>query len=82
LTRGIAAAKAKEKDEARFYLNGCCAAKTRTESGVNALLWLSQISDDPAEKHACLENILVIEPAIRWPGAAWRSSRGSSDRRM
>jgi len=63
LTRGIAAAKAKEKDEARFYLEWVLrrgdADREQTES---ALLWLSEVVDDPAQKCECLEQILLLNP--------------------
>jgi len=63
LVRGIAAAKAKEKDEARFYLEWVlrCGEADR-EQCVDALLWLSQVVDSPPDKRACLEQILVLNP--------------------
>ena len=50
LVRGIAAAKAKDKDQARFYLEWVLRAEADRQQKVEAWLWLSEISDDPAEK--------------------------------
>jgi len=64
LVRGIAAAKAKEKDQARFYLEWVLRrGDADLEQQVDAWLWLSQITDDPAKKRECLEQVLAINPA-------------------
>jgi DNA-directed RNA polymerase subunit RPC12/RpoP len=63
LVRGIAAAKAKDKDQARFYLEWVLRADADRQQKIEAWLWLGEISDDPAEKRDCLENILAHEPA-------------------
>jgi predicted RNA-binding Zn-ribbon protein involved in translation (DUF1610 family) len=63
LVRGIAAAKAKDNDEARFYLEWVLRTDADRQEKIDAWLWLSQISDDPAEKRDCLENVLAHEPA-------------------
>jgi hypothetical protein len=63
LIRGIAAAKANEKDEARFYLDWVLRTDADREQKAKAWLWLSEIADDPAEKRKCLEEVLVNEPA-------------------
>ncbi len=63
LVRGIAAAKANQKDEARFYLEWLVRLDDAdNEQKAEAWLWLSQITDDPAKKRECLEEILVINP--------------------
>jgi DNA-directed RNA polymerase subunit RPC12/RpoP len=63
LVRGIAAAKANQKDEARFYLEWVLRREDKDrEQAVDALLWLSQLVDSPADKRACLEQILVLNP--------------------
>ena len=64
LVRGVAAAKANEKDQARFYLEWVLRREDKDrEQAVDALLWLSQLTDNPADKRECLENILVLDPA-------------------
>jgi DNA-directed RNA polymerase subunit RPC12/RpoP len=63
LAHGIGAAKAKEKDEARFYLEWVLRSDGDPDQKIKAWLWLSEISDDPAEKRDCLENILAHEPS-------------------
>ena len=62
LTRGIAAAKAREIEEAEFYLEW--ALRTGADRGQNAQawLWLSKIAEDPARKRNCLEEVLANEP--------------------
>lgn len=62
LVRGIAAAKAKEKDEARFYLEWFLRTSTDSEQRAQAWLWLSQVVDDPDEKRNCLEEVLAHDP--------------------
>jgi DNA-directed RNA polymerase subunit RPC12/RpoP len=63
LIRGIAAAKARDHDQARFYLEWVLRADSDRQQKIKAWLWLSQISDDPVEKRDCLENVLAHEPA-------------------
>ena len=63
LVRGIAAAKAKDKGEARFYLEWVLRTDADTQQKIKAWLWLSEVSNDPAEKRDCLENILAHEPS-------------------
>jgi predicted RNA-binding Zn-ribbon protein involved in translation (DUF1610 family) len=62
LVRGIAAAKAHDKDQARFYLEWVLRTDADRQQKIKAWLWLSEVSDDPAEKRDCLENILAREP--------------------
>jgi predicted Zn-ribbon and HTH transcriptional regulator len=63
LVCGIVAAKAQDKEEARHFLRWVL---RRDDAGpdqeAQAWLWLSQVSDDPAEKRECLRQVLAIEP--------------------
>ena len=63
LVRGMAAAKAKEIDEARFYLEWVLRTDADRQQKAQAWLWLSGITDDPATKRDCLEEALVLDPA-------------------
>ncbi len=63
LVRGVAAAKANDKDEARFYLKWLLRRGEATPTQeADAWWWLSEVSDDPAEKRECLKRALEIEP--------------------
>lgn len=62
LVRGIAAAKAKDEKEARFYLEWALRLDPSTEQTVDAYFWLSEISIDPQEKRDYLEEVLVNQP--------------------
>jgi DNA-directed RNA polymerase subunit RPC12/RpoP len=62
LVRGIAAAKAKDKDEARFYLEWVLRTDADNEQKAKAYLWLSEVYDDPKAKRDCLENIIALQP--------------------
>jgi DNA-directed RNA polymerase subunit RPC12/RpoP len=62
LVRGIAAAKAKEREEARFFLEWVLRSDADREQTIDAWWWLSEISDKPAEKREYLENVLALEP--------------------
>jgi ribosomal protein S27AE len=63
LVRGVAAAKANDKDEARFFLKWMLRLDVADpDQEAEAWLWLSQISDDPSEKRECLKKVLDIEP--------------------
>ncbi len=64
LVRGIAAAKAGDKAEARRYLERLLLENdaTRAEK-TRAHIWLSELTDDPAEKRAHLEYALTFDPA-------------------
>lgn len=62
LVRGIAAAKAREIEEARFYLEWVLRTDANRQQQIEAWWWLSEISEDPAEKRDCLENVLANEP--------------------
>lgn len=64
LVRGIAAAKAEEPDEARFFLEWVLREQDASdEQKVNAWLWLSQLKPDPADRRDCLENALALDPS-------------------
>ncbi|GAB4541690.1 MAG: hypothetical protein Kow0063_32750 [Anaerolineae bacterium] len=63
LVRGIAAAKAGDSDQARFYLEWVLRTDANRQQKIKAWLWLSEISDDPDEKRDCLENVLAYEPS-------------------
>jgi hypothetical protein len=67
LTRGIAAAKANQKDEARRYLEWMLGFDVRSDrrQQILAWLWLSELADDPQEKRRCLEQILSRDPSNR-----------------
>lgn len=59
LVRGKAAAKAGDREEAEFFLEWVLRTDSNDEQKMEAWLWLSEISDDPAEKRAYLEEILT-----------------------
>jgi hypothetical protein len=62
LVRGIAAAKAKDIDEARFYLEWVLNTDANHQQRIKAWWWLSEISQDSTVKRDLLENILLYEP--------------------
>jgi len=63
LVRGIAAAKAGDKTEARRYLERLLLeyGATRDEKA-RANIWLTELTDDPAEKRSYLEQALACDP--------------------
>ena len=64
LNRGIAAAKANSKAEARNYLNAVLRSDDATsEQLLKGWLWLAEIADDPKEKRQCYEEALGISPS-------------------
>lgn len=63
LVRGIAAAKAKENKEARFYLEWTLRLDCTLDQQIEAWYWLSEVSDDPAEKRRYLEEVLGHRPS-------------------
>jgi DNA-directed RNA polymerase subunit RPC12/RpoP len=63
LVRGIAAAKAGEKQEARFFLEWVLRSDADRDQQTHAWHYLSQITDDPAARRDCLENVLALEPS-------------------
>ncbi len=62
LVRGIAAAKAGEAKEARFYLEWLLRSEAPLEERIDAWYFLSEISQDPKEQRDCLEEILANDP--------------------
>jgi DNA-directed RNA polymerase subunit RPC12/RpoP len=62
LVRGIAAAKAGDVEEARFFLEWVLRADADHAQIVSAWYYLSQITSEPAAKRECLENVLAREP--------------------
>jgi DNA-directed RNA polymerase subunit RPC12/RpoP len=62
LVRGVAAAKAKDKREARFYLEWALRLDASIDQRVEAWYWLSEVSDEPAEKRRYLEEVLGYQP--------------------
>ncbi len=62
LVRGIAAAKANDKDEARFYLEWALRLDPSTDQTVDACFWLSEVCEDPFEKRNYLEEVLINQP--------------------
>ena len=62
LVRGIAAAKDKAADEARFYLEWVLRIDADPQQQVQARLWLSRIEDVSQKKRKQLETALAIDP--------------------
>lgn len=62
LVRGIAAAKAGDKDEARFFLEWALRMNPSPGQERDAWFYLSEIADDPAARRDYLENILARHP--------------------
>src|SRR5690554_6104979 len=63
LTRGVAAAKAGDKEEARFYLEWLLITNPTDDQRAEAWLWLAIISDEEEEKRHFLDEILSRNPA-------------------
>ncbi len=59
LSRGRAAAKAGEKAETRRYLERLLNLDPPSDERMEALYWLSEVSDDPREQRELLESILA-----------------------
>ena len=62
MMRGIAAAKAGDKDEARFFLEWALRMEPGAEQKRDAWFYLSEVTADPARKRQYLENILARNP--------------------
>jgi predicted RNA-binding Zn-ribbon protein involved in translation (DUF1610 family) len=62
MVRGIAAAKAGDHDEARFFLEWALRMHPSPSQEREALHYLHQITDDPAQQRGYLENILARNP--------------------
>ncbi len=64
LIRGIAAAKANSKAEARFYLEWVTRDENAAhEETLQAWRYLAEISDDAKQKRDCLERVLAHNPS-------------------
>jgi hypothetical protein len=63
LVNGLAAARAKEYDLARHYLEWYLRLEPPFDQRMDALLALVEISSDPAEQRALLDEALVINPS-------------------
>ena len=62
LVRGIAAAKARSVDEARFFLEKFVRMRPPLETRVQAWRYLAEISTNPAERRDYLGRILAFDP--------------------
>ena len=62
LMRGIAAAKAGDKDEARFFLQWVLRMEASEDQEWDAWYYLSKVTDNPVEKRDYVENILARNP--------------------
>ncbi len=63
LVRGIAAARSHYHDEARFYLEWVLrTSDADEEQRSEALIWLVEVTDAPAQKRHYLEEILAADP--------------------
>jgi DNA-directed RNA polymerase subunit RPC12/RpoP len=58
LVRGVTAARANSREEARFHLEWVLRTDASPEQLAEAWYWLSRITDDPAEKRRCLDMVL------------------------
>ena len=63
LVRGVAAAKAGEAKEARFFLEWVLRSEPTDDQRIEACLWLSDLSDDVAEQRSWLEDVLARQPS-------------------
>jgi predicted RNA-binding Zn-ribbon protein involved in translation (DUF1610 family) len=62
LVHGVAAAKANDREQARFYLEWVLRTDADLEQQTEAWYNLSLITDEPEEKRQCLENVLAAYP--------------------
>lgn len=62
LVRGIAAAKAGDRGEARHYLEWALRQEPSGEQELEAKIWLSQVAEDPQEARRWLEDVLAGDP--------------------
>ncbi len=62
LFRGITAAKAGDRDEARYYLERALNSEPSTHECGETWFWLSEIAGDPTQKRNCLEEALALDP--------------------
>lgn len=59
MVRGIAAAKAGDRDEARFYLEWALRRDPDDEQEMEIYLWLSDVYEGEAKRRECLEMVLA-----------------------
>ena len=62
LIQGRAAAQAGLHDEARFYLEWALRRDLDYRDQEDAWWWLSQVTDEPAARRDCLEQVLALNP--------------------
>ena len=62
LTQGVAAAKANDKKEAKFYLEWVLRSDSTRAQKIRAWEYLAQITDDPKKKRDYLEDLIIHEP--------------------
>ncbi len=62
LIRGIAAAKAEDFEEARFYFERAINSNPSPRQLADASYWLSELTQDRSEKRDLLEQVLLHEP--------------------
>lgn len=63
LTRGVAAAKAGDDEEARYYLNWALSMDGLSQAQeMEALFWLSEVEISPEQRRDRLETILAMDP--------------------
>lgn len=62
LMRGVAAAKANDKQEARFYLEWVLRTRASKEEQQEARFWLSEVSESAAEQRELVATILAENP--------------------
>ncbi len=63
LVRGVAAGKAGEAKEARFFLEWVLRSDPSADQRTEACLWLSDLSESAAEKRSWLEEVLAYQPS-------------------
>jgi DNA-directed RNA polymerase subunit RPC12/RpoP len=62
LVRGVAAAKANSREEARFCLGRALEGKPTSEERIQAWRYLARLTDDGAQKRTYFEQILAADP--------------------
>ncbi len=65
LVRGTAAARAKDVDQARYYLEWVLTTDSSEDQKIEAWYWLSEIAETPDAKRDYLENVLSSNPMDR-----------------
>lgn len=62
LMQGVAAARGGDQADARYFLERALINNPTPEEEAEARLWLSRMTDDPAEKRQYLMEVLAIDP--------------------